>query len=285
MCEEHLIPRALEGILTCSFLCRVCNSRFGSDVEASARFDPSIQLAVGNLREEIPELAQRLIEGHSHRTTGQGPRVSGYIRDREFRVKSTKLDDGSLIRPTEEAAKAISTMLQREGCGRAIIEDAVAAFEGMPENERISILPGLEVIKWSTEGIEPDLTRSRILDPSLPAKTAFEFLALCVGEAIYADARPLSDLRRILLKREEWDDRIMHVERLFSGKARPFHGICNEENPEYAQMQIRLFGCLAYCAHLPGLRIGGPRHAYTHLLNSGEEALTTIRNDGSSSKG
>ena len=285
VCEEHLIPRALGGILTCDFLCRDCNSQFGSDVEASARFDPSILMAADNLREDMPELARQLIAGHRHRTTGQGPRVSGNVRDREFRVKSTKLNDGSLIRPTGEAAKAIATMLQREGYGRTIIEDAVAAFEGMPENQRISIAPGLEVIKWSSEGIEPDLSRSRILDPSLPAKIALEFLALCVGEAIYTDDRPLSDLRRILLKRQEWDERIIRIERLCSGKFRPFHGICNEENSEYAQIQIRLFGSLTYCVHLPCLRIDGPRHAYTHFLNSSKEALTIIGNNGPLSKG
>ena len=274
--EEHVIPRSLGGVLTCNFLCRGCNSWFGQDVEASAKSDPSVLLAAGELREDAPYLAMRLMEGQSLLPTGRGPRVSCYIRDGEFRVRSTKLQDGSLIQPTEEAAKAIEAMLRREGHGPAIIDDAVAAFERVPENQRTPIAPGLEVSKWSSEGLEPDLSRSKMLDPLLPVKTAFEFLALCVGQSIYNDDWPLSALRRILMRCCEWDDRILRVERLYTGSIRPLHGICNEDNSEFARVQIRLFGSLTYRVDFSFLNIGKQRYAYTHSLDTGDEDVRKI---------
>ena len=111
--EEHLIPRALGGIFTCHFLCRACNSRFGSDAEAAAKSDPSILLAARKLHSDIPKLSQRLIESHPHFSTGEGLRISGYIQEGAFRVSPQERNDGSLILPTEEARKAITTMLER----------------------------------------------------------------------------------------------------------------------------------------------------------------------------
>ena len=279
LCDEHLIPRALGGILTCSFLCRDCNSGFGKDVEAAAKSDPSILLAAKHLHEDIPELAQQLLESHPHVTIGPGPRVPGSVRNGEFRAKSRELDDGSLIRPTDETPGVITTMLKRKGYEETPIKRAVEVLEGMPESRPTTIAPGLEVINWPVEGVELDLSQSVPLNPILPAKIAFEFLALCVGKEIYADEGPLPALRRILMERQHPDDKILRVERLSSGKFRPFHGICIEDNSEYFQIQVRLFGWLAYHVHFPGLRVGGPRYVYTHWLNSGEDYVRTISTD------
>ena len=276
MCEEHLIPRSLGGKFTCNFLCRSCNSRLGSEAEAAAKSDPTILLAARTLHEDIPNLSQRLIESHPQFSTGEGPRTSGYMQDGAFCVSPQELDDGSLILPTNEARKAITTMLKRAGYGETPIRRAVDTLEKLPENRRTQIAPGLEVVKWSAEGIEFDLSQSKLIDPLVPSKIAFEFLALCTGAPICAQDSPLRELRGILTKEIGWDDSILHVERLHAGAARPFHGICNEENSQHAQIQVRLFGCLAYRVRFPRLRIAGPRYAYTHWLATGDEDLRVI---------
>lgn len=276
---EHLIPRALGGILTCSFLCRTCNSRFGSEVEASARSDPSILLAVLKLHDDIPKSFQWLIESHPHVALGEGPRASGYNRDGAFRAKPQKRDDGSLILPTDEARKAITTILTRGDYGQAPIDRALETFERMPENRKTTIAPGLDVVKWRIEKLDLDFSQSKLIDSLLPAKIAFEFLALCAGTAIYAQERPLSDLRQILRTGTGWDDTILRIERLDAGDARPFRGICNEENPGHSQIQIRLFGCLAYRVRFPRLYVDGTRYAYTHRLDTRNEDLRIIGNE------
>ena len=279
LCDEHLIPRALGGILTCRFLCRTCNSRFGSEVEAFAKSDPSVLLAVGQLQGQIPELWRRLIEDQPHSATGAGPGGSGYIRDGRFRISSHGRNDGSLIVPTDDARKAIKTILRRDGFDEAPIKRAVETFERLPENRRTSITPGLDVVKWSVEGIDVDLSQSKLIDPLLPAKIAFEFLALCGGEAVCMHESPLPELRRILMTGTGWDDRILRVERLHAGDARPFHGICNEDNSEYSEIQVRLFGCLAYRVHFPRVHLVGRRCAYTHWLSTGREEVRIVGGD------
>ena len=113
--DEHLIPQALGGRLSCQFLCRSCNSRFGSQVEAAAKRDPSILLAARKLRDDIPKLSQALVESHPHVSTGKGPRSSGYIRNGAFHIRPQECDDGSLILPTDSAGSAISKILRKEG--------------------------------------------------------------------------------------------------------------------------------------------------------------------------
>lgn len=274
--EEHLIPRALGGRLSCQFLCRSCNSRFGSQVEAAAKRDPSILLAARKLRDDIPKLSQALVESHPHVSTGKGPRSSGYIRNGAFHIRPQKCDDGSLILPTDSAGSAISKILRKEGYGDAPIEYALETWQSMPENRRSSIAEGLNVVKWSIEGIELDLGQSKVIDPLLPAKIAFEFLALCAGEAICSRDGRLPELRRILTTGIDWDDSILRVERLHAGDPRPFHGICNEENPQYSQVQVRLFGCLAYRVHFPRLYIEGGRFAYTQRLATGQQDVRIV---------
>ena len=147
----------------------------------------------------------------------------------------------------------------------------------------MSIAEGLEVVKWSIEGIQLDLGQSKVIDSRLPAKIAFEFLALCAGGAICSHDGRLQKLRRILAPGSDWDDTTLRVERFDAGEAGPFHGICNEENAEYSQVQVRLFGCLAYRVHFLRLYIEGPQYAYTHWLTTGQEDVRII--GGCSSSG
>ncbi len=144
-------------------------------------------------------------------------------------------------------------------------------MQDLPEGQRTEIAPGLEIINWSVEKIEIDLSQSEPLDPLLPTKIAFEFLALCAGKAIYANELPLMDLRRVLMRDKDPNDMVLQVERLSSGKYKPFHGIAIEDNPKYFQVQIRLFGWLAYRVHFLKVCLGGLRYGYTHHLKTREE--------------
>lgn len=242
-------------------------------IEATARSDFSILIAARHVREDIPALAEKLMEGQPHQAHGEGPSVPGFIRDGKFKVKPTRLDDGSLVLPADESPRAIAKMLERDGLERTAIEEALAALEAMPENEKATIAPDLDVIKWSFSRIEPDPSLSATLDRRVPLKIAFEFLALCLGRVIYAPNLALSHLRSSLLNKGEWDESAVSVDRLHAPQYAPFHGICNDPNGEYSKVQIRLFGRLAYRVHFHKLHIDGPRFVYTHLLNNNAEDL------------
>jgi len=61
---EHVIPRALGGILTCNCLCQPCNDIVGQH-ESALKEDPSIRLALENLRHKAPWLCDRISSGQT----------------------------------------------------------------------------------------------------------------------------------------------------------------------------------------------------------------------------
>lgn len=277
MCEEHLIPKALGGILTSKFICRSCNSRFGHDLEATAKSDPSILYAAKNLAHQIPELANRLIGGHPHIGQSEAGPVPGYIRNGKFLARSRTMEDGSLSQPTPDARKSIETILRRSGYEDVPILDALNAFDTAPQNQRVEIAQGIEIVNWTIDSISLDLSNTKLMNPLIPAKTAFEFLACHVGTAIYSNEFQLNEVRQALLNPTLETDAIQ-VERLSSNKYEPFHGVCFEGNAPHAKVQVRLFGWLAFRIHFLRWSVSGPRFIYTHRLDTGEERIDLIDN-------
>lgn len=270
--DEHLIPQALGGKLFSKFLCNSCNSTLGTKLEAKAKADPLVLTAAANLGDEIPKLSAALINSHPHIAHSANGPAKGYVRNEEFFVKSRKLEDGSLIQPTKMAKKTLMRFLQKDGCDQVSSSKAVSSLEDAPENVRIEIAPGLEVIKWRVDRLEMDLSQAYFMDPLIPVKTAYEFLACLVGEAICTDAVHLAEIRSVF-KDGEIDPTVLAVERLYAHEYKPFHGIYFEGNDPYAKVQVRFFGRLAFRVHFLRLSIGSQRCAYTHRLDNGEEGF------------
>ena len=244
-------------------------------MEASAKADPSILIAAENLKEQIPSLSKTLIDGHPHIGHSEPGPARGYIKNNEFRVLAKTLDDGSLIQPTDAARKSVVKILQKSGYDDAPIRKALSSFDSVPENKRVEIAPGLEVVKWSIHRLEKDMSRTQTMDPLIPAKIAYEFLACHVGSAIYNDLPNLARVRASI-NTKQMNPKVIRVERLSSNKYEPFHGICFEGNDPYAKVQIRLFGWLAFRVHFLLLSISGPRFVYTHRLDTNEERIDAV---------
>lgn len=239
--------------------------------EGHAKADPTIRFLASKLRAKIPELAEKLSEGQPYVSSGPGGKSLGYLKGGEYITKSRKLDDGSLIQHTPEAAKSIRRMLERAGCDEKGIAESLRRLESAPENTRVPVADGLEVVKWSIERIEPALD-GPLLSQLSPLKTAYEFLALHLNGAIYEDV-PALEAARAALRGGEVDSAHLLVERLHAPKARPIHGIVFEGNAPYAMVQVRLFGQLAFRVHFKTLAVGGPRFVYTHDLESNTEHI------------
>lgn len=186
-----------------------------------------------------------------------------------------KLDDGSLIQPTDEARHTVQKILLRSGYEGPPIQQALAELDEAPDDQRVELAPGIEVAKWSVKKVELDLRKSRLMDPLIPVKAAYEFLACHVGGAIYDDVPQLSEIREALHSMDS-EAKAFRVDRLSSNKYEPFHGIYFEENDPHGKVQIRLFGWLAFRVHFPHLSVGGPRFVYTHRLDTGKEYVQVI---------
>ena len=220
-------------------------------------------------------MSKQLIESHPHIGQSEPGLAQGYIRKGEFRVIPRQLGDGSIVQPTDQARKSLAKILQRSGFADTPIQQALTAFDQASENVRVLIVPGLEVVKWTIQKVEPDLTKAPLMDLLIPVKAAFEFLVLHVGKSIYNDSPQLTEVRKVLLGSIQ-ESNILHVERLSSGEYDPFHGIVFEGNDPYAKVQIRFFGWLAFRVHFLNLFVGGPRFVYTHKLDSGEERIAIV---------
>lgn len=275
--DEHIIPESLGGCLTSRFLCHTCNSTLGHKIEYAARIDPSIRIAVQQLANDIPELAKKLSENQRHTGESQAGLSPGFIRNGDFRIFSKKLQDGSLVQPTDEAKKSIEKILRKSADSTLPMQEALRAFDEAPENKRVKIAPGLEIVKWRIDKIIPDYSNSPLMNPVIPLKIAYEFMACHLGTAIYNDVQPLNDIRQSIKKLNS-DCEHYRIERLHATKYNPFHGICFEGNNPYASFQIRLFGWLAFRVKFLRLAINGPQYMYTLDLNSGSEDIREVDN-------
>lgn len=258
--------------MTCRFVYVGCNSRMGHLFEGQAKADPTIRLLASKLATRIPRLAEKLSKGQGFVSFGPGGRSNGYLKDGEYVIRSRKLEDGSLIQSTPEAAGSIRRMLERANHDAGAISETLLRLELAPENTRVALASGLEAVKWSIERIEPELD-GPLLTHVLPLKSAYEFLALHLNNAVYEDVPSLSAARNALLS-GEMDATHLLVERLYAYMAKPFHGIAFEGNSPYAKVQVRLFGQLAFRVHFKTLSIGGPRFVYTHNLEANTEHVT-----------
>ncbi len=223
------------------------------------------------MRAKIETVAEKVEAGQRYAVKGQGPASTAILKSGQLRVQAVRLPDGSLIQDTRQAATTIANMLRQDGMCEEEITSAVQRFNDAPENARVELSPAIAAVKWSVETLEPSLDAT-LLNPIVPAKTAYEFLALHLGGAIYERA-PCLDALRGALATGTIHERDIQVDRLHAPEAKPFHGIVFEGNSPYAKVQVRLFGRLAFRVHFKLLSVGGPRASYTHNLESNEEDL------------
>lgn len=269
---EHIIPAALLGKLESKFLCRECNSFFGRSFEATARADPIVASAVKTLEKLNANLAATLLENQKVILGGRdGPR-RGQIKNGVAQIKTEKLDDGSIITPSPAAKPHIRRLLQRDGHSPSVIEGALTAVNEAPLNQRISISPEIDVITWSSENFKLDLGAMKPMNPLVPAKIAYEFLAGHLGDKIYDREVVLDDIRSMFFNGVISENDVI-VERLYADNNRLFHGICFEGNSPNAKVLIRLFGTLAFRVSFKRLAVGGARFIYTHTIATGDENM------------
>lgn len=270
---EHVIPESLGGILSCRFLCKDCNSRFGSGFEANARLAPELRQAASSLI-ECYDLADRL-EIRAQYQSSFGEVVGEARLSNEGAIGTMKLNDGSVIVPEHSAEKKLREMLRKNGASDAESEVAIEAWQAAPHGEAVPLGSGIVVRKWLNHPARPTYSEAA-LSPLVPLKIAFEFLALIVGSALYHENSGLDTVRQALFQQDE-DFAKQVVDARLAEKPAPFHGIAFQGNVPDAQFQVRLFGYLAYLVRFPKVRINQERLSYTHKLDTREDWVTSQR--------
>ena len=270
--KEHLIPACLGGKLTAKFLCKDCNSQLGHGAEKLVREDPQIRRLIERLASERPDLADELRKGLEFIGHSEQGEVRGYMQKGNFVVKERPLDDGSLIVRPGKSLKHVKRMIEREGRGQLFCVDG--DLDHLSSGESVEAAPGIEITNWIVDSVKPDLS-GPVIAPVVPAKIAFEFLALHCGNNIYENPPQLASIRRQLLAGELSEGNI-DVKRLMANNDQLFHGLAFEGNRSGAQFQIRLFGQLTFRVQFRQLAIHCPPWGYTHDLISGEDDLWAV---------
>ena len=185
----------------------------------------------------------------------------------KFVPKVQKLDDGSFIFPADGSLKQVTQLAKVYGVEPYNITPD--RLQDLLSGESVEAASGITITNWSLDSIKPDLSGEEI-DPIVPAKIAFEFLALHCGSEIYENPPQLASIRCQLTDGHLSKDDVL-VERLDARNNRLFHGLVYEGNNPGARVQIRLFGSLAFRVEFCRLSISSTRYAYTHDLVSGSE--------------
>lgn len=236
--------------------------------------DPSVRLAVENLRSVIPNVAERLSEGQEFITDGPGGKVRGVFKNGDFRVLSRNLSDESIVQPTPEGRAHIGKALRKAGIDDQDIQARLSHFDAAPENLPITIGEGLSAVKWSIESLTPALDGD-FMDDLVLLKIAYEFLACHLYTAIYHTSPDLAELRGALAGKSEKCG-FYHVDRLHAGRYQPLHGLALEAAHPYVTVHVRLFGWIAFRVHLPRVAFEGWRLIYTCQLDTGEESWARL---------
>ena len=262
---EHIIPASLSGKLVADFLCKDCNSRFGHGAEKDIKNDPKVRRLIEYLSVEKPHLADKLQKGLRYiGHSGQGE-ILGHMKGGKFVPNERKLDDRSLIVPADRSLQHVKNMAERDG--EEPYNITPDRLQDLLSSESVDAAPGIIVTNWSLDSIKPDLNGAEMA-PIVPAKIAFEFLALHCRSKIYENPLQLASIRGQLRDGKLTGNEI-RVQRLEAQNSRLFHGLVFEGNSPGARVQIRLFGSLAFRVEFNRFSISGTRYGYTHDLVSG----------------
>ena len=265
--SEHLVPACLGGKLVAEFLCRACNSKLGHGAESAVRNDPEIRRSIDRLALSNPALGHKLEQRLPYIGRSEQGGVPGFFQEGKFIPCEQQLDDGSLIVPEDRSLYHVKRMAEREDS--APYEITVDRLKSLSSGESIEAAPDILITNWLVDSIKPDLGGPEI-DPIVPTKIAFEWLALHSRCAIYANPPQLASIRRQLCEGRLSGDEI-RVQRLKAQNCRLFHGLAFEGNSPGASVQIRLFGSLAFRVKFNRLSVSGTRCGYTHDLVSGHD--------------
>lgn len=270
--NEHIIPAALGGNLTCEFLCKTCNDRFGHTFEKRARTDPAIRLSVIKLKQRLPRLFDAIEDGQQWIIEAGGKRLPAIYKKGGVFLCQTRKIDGDLWASSDDTERSIQEMLRRRGHDDEAIQDTLKKLAAAPEQTEVSLGGGMFAISHPTKLIGPDLSKGESLAALVSLKIAYEFAVMSLGSGFLADLPPLNAIRTSLREGLANPKAFSVVPKITPDRQpHPFHGIAFIRGTPHVEIQVRLFGNLAYVVSFPKVTIDRKPFRYFHDLESGED--------------
>lgn len=261
---EHMIPECIGGKLAVSILCTKCNNYLGSILINGIRQDPSIRLAVRNLRGEIPELFERVENGQEYYGRDrQGRLVKCTYKDSTFRVKARKDTDGSIWLDTCKGISDIRKILKKDGLTEKQIDEEIRSFVAQENDVEMHLSNSTKVIKRPVCDLFPSL-QSSFLDDRFAVLLAYEYLSLILGNSIFNGG--LDFVRAFIMEGKSSENII--IERLHGHHYGSWHKLYPEFLDEEVVINIRLFEWLCFKVHLKKVSIKGQERVYIEDLKN-----------------
>lgn len=248
---EHIIPQSIGGRLKARLLCLKHNHLLGSTLVNKVKNDPSIRLAVRNLKDQIPRLFDAIENGQIYDAKGRDDsHVKLRYKNARLEVLAHRKEDGSLVFDTQKGLRNIAQMLRKEGLCEDEISRKIWSFDQLEENKIIQLSRSVRVVKWSIDSVFPNL-QGPLLSEKVITLIAYEFLALLVGNLIYSEKL---EFIREFIRRGNESDKIV-IEQLTSRHYDPYHKIYPQLSETEIVVNIILFRWLVYKVHLRGLEL------------------------------
>ncbi len=264
---EHIIPRSLGGILTCNFICRQCNSEFGSGFESRARLAPLLRKAATIHRKSIPDIFERIELGADYRSDFDGEVVVSKLRPSgDFGVSET---ENSIFVPEELTEQILRGKLRRRGHSEFEASAAIDVWKSALDGEKMELSEGLFVKKHLNHPSQPTYQESE-LNPLNPLKIAYYFAALLVGRAIQNENPTFNVVRDILIRQDAKSASYFVKQGSYDGK-KPFHGIAFVSNEPFCTIRICFFGSVVFEVNFEGCALTVKKASYYQDLVTDEE--------------
>lgn len=267
---EHIIPESIGGRLQVRALCSHCNNSLGSELISKVRKDPSIRLAVKNLKSKIPELFRSIENGQPYFAPGKDNTVVRLIRKNgRYVIVPEQKEDGLIILDTKQVSKNIAQKLKKGGLTEDEIADKIQSFQELEPDKMIQLSNNLKVVKRETGPIEQCFTnlkdkRVNLLGERVVVLMAYEFLSLLIGNSIYEDR--LDFIRNFI--REGKQSAKLVIKSFMTRDYSPDHRIYPELLKREIIINIILFGWLWYKVLLKSFALSSPDFVYVEDLKN-----------------
>lgn len=260
---EHMIPDSLGGTLEVKMLCHKCNNVLGSRIIGTIKKDLMIRLAIGNLKDDIPDLYNRFEEGLPYAgVTSKGDRIPFKRKGKSFSPKYTRLENAEIL-DTRDARRQIRKQLKKEGATASEIEQAMEKMSKMDGDKPIAITDSIHVAKPPLEKFDIQYSHEDV-HASFPLLVSYEFLGLVIGKSIYDGY--FDAVRSSLAAGKECEFAKVERFRANTNGYRPIHTIMQRNAPSDTIIDLILFDWIWYRTTFSNLRVHTPNFVYRDIL-------------------
>lgn len=272
--DAHVIPESLGGVLSAFCLCKRCNNEMGR-MEAQLARDVSVRRRVNyQLQSRLPEkLVRRILNRLEYfaDTEDYGRVIAVLDENGELQPKQSET-----IKHDRHTLDQALAELARLGASEEEKDDLRERFVDAESGEVIEVRPGYRItrkIDWTNVGFR-DSINDPLVPHEVPLGIAYLYLALCLGERVYAPAlQPVRDALKQAIDGDPSRAReLLPLDRRMGADiVEPVHLLRAKQTGESATVTFQVWRDICWPVEFPGITLGGEQTLYMIDLEHDQE--------------